>query len=231
MTAQVRSRRDQNSSMGVRGSGADPAAQRAGEVSAWTSVALAVLYIPAIAGAFGAPPGPAQQAFFAVAQVLIILTALPLVGVAAALYLCAPAGRRIWGLGGFGFMLLLAGTTIGLHFVELTVARRLPVGSPAGPLFSWEWPGVLYGVEVVAWDLFFGIAMVCAALTLPGHNARWARRLLLASGLLSLAGLVGPALDVMALRTVGIFGYTIVFPVAALVLARLLRKTRAPETD
>jgi hypothetical protein len=190
------------------------------------SIALAVLYGPAIVAAIVAPVGAAKPVFLAVAEVLIILMTIPLVGIAASLYLCAPAERRIWGLPGFGFMLLLAGTTIGVHFVQLTVAGRLPADAIAGPIFGWEWPTLLYGVEVVAWDLFFGVAVVCLALTLPGRTARWTRWFLLASGFLSLAGLAGPALDAMALRTIGIFGYSVVFPVAAVMLARLLGRRR-----
>jgi hypothetical protein len=55
------------------------------------------------------------------------------------------------------------------------VAGRLPVqpGCPAGApaegpagfgyLFNWHWPSVLYGVDIVAWDIFFGPALLFAA--------------------------------------------------------------------
>ena len=209
--------------------GGDPATRRVGEVSAWASVVLGCLYGPAIVAGIIAPDGAAKTALLAAAEVLTLVTAIPLVGVSAALYLCAPARRRIWGLAGFGFMLLLAGTTMSVHFIELTVARHLAASPLTGPMFGWDWPAVAYGLDVVAWDLFLGIALICAALTLPGRTARWACRLLLASGCLSLAGLVGPALDAMGLRAIGIVGYAIVLPVAAVLLARLLHRTRATD--
>ena len=49
--------------------------------------------------------------------------------------------------------------------------------------------------------------------------------MLIASGVLALAGLSGVVLGDMRLRAIGIVGYVGVFPVAALLLAILFRRT------
>lgn len=201
------------------------AVRRVGGVSAWIVVVLGALYVPTLGIGFVAGGGlsrPLTDPYLAVAEMLIVLMAPPLVVLAASVLLLAPPARRIWGLCGVGFMLLTVGTTVSVHLVELVVARRLQHGVPRGPTFGWDWPGVLYAVDVTAWDLFFGLAILAMALTLTGRAWRAARLLLVLAASLSLLGLVGPALDVIGLRMIGVVGYAIVFPIAAAVLGRRL---------
>ena len=196
---------------------------RLGAWAAWVMVALAALYVPTLALGFialGNFSDPLRDPFLGVAEVLIILMGPALVALVAAIYLGAAPGRKIFGLVAFGCMLLAAGITVTVHFVELTVARRLGDGTLTGPTFGWRWPSVLYGVDVVAWDLFFGISLLCAAAVFPGRAHRFVRVGLLIAGALSVIGLVGPISDQFGLRTIGIFGYAVVFPVACVALAR-----------
>ena len=53
-----------------------------------------------------------------------------------------------------------------------------------------------------------------------GHRYRAARWGLLMSAVLCLAGLIGPVIDVMAWRGVGILGYVVVFPITCVALSR-----------
>jgi hypothetical protein len=53
------------------------------------------------------------------------------------------------------------------------------------------------------------------------------RQLLIASGVLVIAGLIGPAVGDMRWRLIGVFGYGIVFPIACIMIGLVLK--RPPE--
>jgi hypothetical protein len=85
----------------------------------------------------------------------------------------------------------------------------------------------VYALDILAWDVFFALAVLFAAPVFSGSTlARWIRWLLVLSGVLALAGLIGVATADMGLRNIGILGYSGVFPVAALLLAVLFHRTR-----
>jgi hypothetical protein len=89
-------------------------------------------------------------------------------------------------------------------------------------LDEFTWPSPLYAVEVVAWNLFFALSLLCAAFVFTGPGkARFVRWSFAASGLLTLAGLAGPAAGAAEWRIIGVLGYGLLFPVACLVLGRI----------
>jgi hypothetical protein len=79
-------------------------------------------------------------------------------------------------------------------------------------------------IDIVAWDIFFGLALLFAAPAFARGSK--ARAGLIASGSLCLIGLVGPFANVLGLRAIGIFGYTIVFALTCLPLSRAFVSTR-----
>lgn len=93
-------------------------------------------------------------------------------------------------------------------------------------LLSFTWPSVVYALDILAWDVFFALAVLLAAPVFRGGTHSGAiRATLVVSGVLSLAGLVGVAMGDMQVRNIGIGGYAVVFPVAAFLLARLFRQS------
>jgi hypothetical protein len=98
-------------------------------------------------------------------------------------------------------------------------------------LLSWNWPSVVFALDIASWDFFFGFALVLAAAAFPGPGLpRLVRRGLLLSGALSLFGLVGAATGNMGVRDIGIVGYAVVLPVVLLVMARLFAATPVRQT-
>ena len=92
----------------------------------------------------------------------------------------------------------------------------------------WRWPQVGFALDLLAWDVFFGLAMLCGAQALAGDpRATAAHGAMRASGALCLLGTLGPASDDLRLQYAGILGYAFVFPIACLLLARWLG--RAPD--
>jgi hypothetical protein len=122
-----------------------------------------------------------------------------------------------------GWMLAMAVVTMTMHFVELTVVRRIQPDTVPGfaRLFNFEWPSMLYGVDIAAWDIFLGLSLLLAVPVFAGRQHVAVRVGLLASGALCLAGLVGPAIGDLKWRGIGIFGYAVVFPITCLLLSRV----------
>ena len=130
------------------------------------------------------------------------------------------------------FMGLLTGLTCSVHFVILTVSHQAEfAGQSWLPLIlSFKWLSVTYALDILAWDVFFALAVLSAAPVFSGSRlARSIRLLMIISGALALGGLSGVILDDAQFRNIGIVGYAGVFPVAALLLTILFYRARSQE--
>jgi hypothetical protein len=93
--------------------------------------------------------------------------------------------------------------------------------------FAFTWPSVFYALDILAWDIFFALAMLFAAPVFTGGRLEtWIRRLMTASGILSLAGLIGVPLADMQVRLIGVVGYAALPPLIFLLVALLFRRGR-----
>jgi hypothetical protein len=134
-------------------------------------------------------------------------------------------------------MALLTVITCSVHFVILTVSHQADVvGQSWLPLvLSFKWLSITYTLDVLAWDVFFALAALSVAPVFSGSRlARSIRLLMIASGALSLGGLSGVFVNNSSFRSIGIIGYAVVFPVAALLLAVLFYRTKnlpGPDDD
>jgi hypothetical protein len=143
-----------------------------------------------------------------------------MVVIMAAIHDYATVNRKVYGVIALAFTILFAGTTSAVHFVELTAGRQLGSGGIV-------WPSPVYALELLAWNLFLGLALLFAAPIFDGGGPeRGVRRGLLISGVLCVAGIVGPVIGNMRLQLVGVLGYAGVLPVVCFMLARLFRSDR-----
>src|SRR5215217_109661 len=120
------------------------------------------------------------------------------------------------------FMGLLAGVTCSLHFVILTLSRQPEFTAQLWlPLvLSFNWPSVAYALDILGWDVFFALSMLFAApIFRSSRLTAWIRVLMIASGVLALAGLSGVMVGDMQIRNIGIVGYVGVFLIVAALLA------------
>lgn len=196
-----------------------------GERSAW---AVATLYVIYIANLFagGVVQGVPREPYLAVAEILSIVGALLQVILFGAIYECSPLDRKTLSLIAFGLMLAVASLTSTVHFVQLTVGRQIDViATPElARVFGWEWPSLLYAIELAAWHLFFGLSLLFAASAFAGRGKEATVRVgLLITGLLCLVGLVGPAVGHLNWRMIGAFAYGILFPIICVVIALVFR--------
>ena len=192
-------------------------------------VAYAVTMVAGFA-AMGNLSKPLEDPYLAIMEVLILVMAPILVLLAVVIHACAPEGTKTYSMTAVGWMLLLAGFTMTVHLVQLTVVRRIDPSAIHGfqYLFNWHWPSVLYGVDVVAWDIFFALALLFAAPVFhaAGHVA--VRNGLLIAGAMCLVGIIGPAVNHIALRQIGIIGYAIVWPIVCVPLSKAFRQGGLP---
>jgi hypothetical protein len=193
----------------------------------WSSVALVAVGVGyALALAAGITRHglhePIVDPVLAVMEVLTLLSAPAIVTLMAAIHARAAPSRKVYGLAALAFGTLCAGTTSVVHFLELTSSRP-----PAGG--GLVWPSRLYAAELLAWDVFLGLALVCAALAFDRNGAeRIQRRALWICGALCLAGTVGPAVGDMRIQWIGITGYAVVLPVVSFLLARSFARSHSP---
>ena len=210
-------------------------ARRLGIFSAAATVILLVAYAVTLAmglASLESPQQPIGDPMFTILEVLIISMMPAMVALMVAVHACAPMHTKTLSLTSLVFMSLLAGVTCSLHFMILTLSLQPEfAGQPWQPLvFSFNWPSVAYALDIMGWDVFFALSMLFAAPVFSGSRlAVWIRVLMIASGLLALAGLIGVVVGNMQLRNIGIVGYVGVFLVVAALLGVLFYKATPQE--
>jgi len=175
------------------------------------------------------PQRPIGDPMFSILDVLIIMMMPVMVALMVAVHAWAPSHTKTLSLAALVFMGLLAGVTCSVHFVILTLSRQAAfAGQPWAPLLlSFRWPSVVYALDILAWDFFFPLSMFFAAPVFGGSRLNLSIRvLMIATGVLSLAGLGGVVAGDMQLRNIGIVGYVGVFLVVACLLAVLFSRAR-----
>lgn len=205
----------------------DRLAPRAAGLLALLSLAYALVLVAGLA-TLPSPAHPIQSPWFPLMELLILGIAPAMLAFVASLQGWVPARGRPMALLALAFMGLCTVLTCAVHFVVFTVgdAPRLVAQPWWSQAFSFRWPSVVYALDILAWDLFFGLSALALAGALrevPG--LRLVRGLLLGSGALALVGLAGVPLADMRVRNLGIPGYLLLFPVAALLLARVMSRS------
>jgi hypothetical protein len=210
-------------------------ARSLGIFSAAATVILLVAYaVTLVVGLLSlkSPQEPIGDPMFTILEILIIVMMPAMVALMVAVHAWAPTHAKTLTLTSVVFMGLLAGMTSIVHFCILTLSRQPEFsGQSWVPLvLSFNWPSVVYALDILAWDIFFPLSMLFAAPVFGGSRlAGWIRVLMIASGVLSLAGLSGVVSGDMQLRNIGIVGYVGVFLVVATLLAVLFYRTTSKE--
>lgn len=170
---------------------------------------------------------PIGDPYFSILELLIVLMAPLIVIVMIAVHAYAFPEAKAYSLTALAFMIIMAGITCSVHFVILTVSRQIESAEfPWVSLFfSFQWPSVVYTMDILAWDFFFALSILSAAPVFKrGQLEKTVRILMIASGVLSLAGLIGVPLANMNVRNIGILGYVgislFVFPLLGIIFGR-----------
>lgn len=200
---------------------ADP--RTANRIGVWAATALGVVgvgyaVVTTVGMVQAGLTAPIVDPVLAIMELLTLLSAPLIVVLLAAVHSWAPERRATHSLIALCFGVLMAGLTSSVHFVNLTAGRQ------SGRLVL-VWPSVPYAVELLAWDVFLGLALVFAAAVFIGRGrARAVRWGLGTSGALCLLGSVGPLLGDMTVQRLGMAGYGIGLPVSCFLLAGFFRQ-------
>lgn len=194
---------------------------KAGELVAYLLFGIGMLYLAVTLMGFLSLPSPNEpipDPYFSLMEILIILMAPLLILLCVVIHAYADASKKPLSLASLLFMTIAAAVTACVHYVRLYASEDM-VHNYAW-FFSFEWPSVIYALDIVAWDFFFALALLLNSriFTETRKLVRLIRWLMLLSGSLSLAGLLGPVTANMQIRNIGILGYGIVFPVMSLFL-------------
>jgi hypothetical protein len=207
-----------------------PSARMMGIVSAATVLVVGIVYAIVLGLGFAAlasPDEPIGNPYFTMLEILILLLAPAMVALMAAVHAWAPPQSRALSLVALSFTAMLATITCGVHFSILTLSGQpgFTGHAPAAALLAFQWPSLVYALDILAWDVFFALAMLFAAFVFAGGGINRAIRIGMAvSGVLAFAGLAGLAMGDMTLRDIGIAGYLGAFLVVdALLLILFLR--------
>jgi hypothetical protein len=180
------------------------------------------------------PQDPIGEPMFSILEILIITMMPAMVALMVAVHAWAPARLKPLSLVAIVFMGLVAGITCSLHFAIIAVSHQPEFAEQAWAplLFGFKWPSLAYALDITAWDIFFPISILFAAMVFSGSRlANWIRATMIVSGILSFAGLLGVVYADMQLRDIGIVGYVGVFLVADVMLAFLFYRQEVYETS
>lgn len=202
----------------------------AGQGVAFAAFALMVAYAGVtVAGllALPAPDEPIADPYFTAMEVLILVLAPVLIALMLVIHAWAAPARKSYALAAVVFMAITSAITSVVHFSVLTLSRA-PEFAAYQAMLTFRWPSLAYALDILAWDVFFALAAMCAAMALSGDGlAAWTRRLFMASGAVSAIGLFGVALSDMTVRAIGVVGYALIFPAGIVCFAMLLRRGKA----
>jgi hypothetical protein len=194
---------------------------------AWANFVLFIVYDLIVITGIVMGKGVLIEPYLTIAEVMTLACTPLLILLIVAIHECAPQTAKVFSLTALGWILLLAGSTIIVHFVNLTLWRQVSVQQKMDLVrfLGWEWPSMMYAIELVAWHLFFGLSMFFAGFVFKGNGWEKAVRIaLIATGFLCIFGLIGPLVGDLTWRLIGVFGYGIGFPIACVMIARVFRQ-------
>lgn len=221
----------------MKENGLKPLAQRLGKWAALAQFGLTLIYAVVLGiglSLLQTSTEPIRDPYLSAMEIIILLMAPVLILLMASVHTYAAQEHKVLSMTALVLMGICAGLTSCVHFSVLTfthMSGALAESEWFSFFFSWNWPSVVYVVDILAWDFFFGLSVILAAPIFRGDKpCTSVRRLLLVSGFLSLIGLLGPITGNMAIRMIGVVGYVGVFPWACLLMARVFSRPYSSES-
>ena len=170
------------------------------QLGLWASLILAALgaiYLALLVGYFATqgfvfPPPPFVQT---IGGLVTILSAPAILVIFASIKELAPPEKAAYATAGFGFAILFVAMVSINRFVQLTVVRLSPPGTPSADLarfLPYSTDSVMFSLEILGWGFFLSLAMLFIAPLFSGARLQLAIRwLLTAFGLFSLMSVIG----------------------------------------
>lgn len=186
-----------------------------GKIIAWSVASIILIYLITLVLGMLSLKSPQDQIgnpYFTILEVLIIILAPLMVITLTTVHIYASCEHKIYSLIALIFISIMTCITCSLHFVILTLSHQTEFENldSAHLFFSFQWPSVVYTLDILAWDVFFALSMLFASAVFRKKGVeRLLRNFLIISGVISLIGLIGIPLNNMQVRNIGIIGYTV----------------------
>lgn len=166
-----------------------------------------------------------SESFLIVFQLIMLLSAPPLVVLMAAVHSYAPRDSRVYSLAALAFTILFAAITSGNRFIQLTVVRQIGVAQLPSYLHPNAWPAAPLALDILAWGPFLGLALLFASRVFSGGGLQTSLRVSMTlGGAFCVAGALGPALGDMRLALIGVVGWVFGIFIACALLAILFAR-------
>ena len=141
----------------------------------------------------------------------------------------APEDKKMLSQLGFSFAIVCAAVLSIHYYIQLTVVQQgilnnelaglWQFSAPNPHSFFWTFAALGYG--------FMGIALLCAAPIFAAKTDRAIKWLFIANGIIGVGFLIGNALGIFMVNILASFIWGVLFPIAALLLAKKFRKIQA----
>jgi len=209
-----------------------PSAYRTiGQTACWMVFVLGVFYaVITTIGLFSleSPQHSIGNPYFTIMEILSILIALLMAVSLVAMHYSAAPDDKFYSLTALILMFITTAITSCVHFLILSLSYTTEVVQESNFLFffSFRWPSVVYVLDILAWDFFFGLSMLFLVPVFKKTRLeKNLKTVLLVSGILSLIGLIGVPLQNMQIRNIGIIGYAVAGPIAFLLMGKILGRS------
>ena len=198
-------------------------ARTLGVSAAWMGFAVSEVYA-IVSGIAYVSQGAAVESgpFLSIMGLLVVLMGPFLVLSMVAVHAYAAPNNKPYSLAALAFMIACVTITTCINFLLLVVNSQPDLFSESfRTLFlPCKWPAPAFILDNFVWDWFFGISMLLAAPIFGGSTLKTALRfVMIASGVLCLAGLVWLAFSPEQAIIIGILGWGAAGPIVFLLLA------------
>lgn len=206
-----------------------------GQTTSFSVFLLGVIYLIITVLGFLSLKSPQEQIpdpFFTIMEIMSILISLSMaISLTALFFVQTSKTKKMIGLVSLLLMYLVTCITSCVHFVVLSFRSSSSISMSQYETFlSFQWPSVVYALDILAWDWFYALSILFAAFLFgQDRMGKVIRILLIISAVLSLVGLLGVPLENMNIRNIGIIGYAVIGPFTFLLIGRTFNKYKKEE--
>jgi hypothetical protein len=139
----------------------------------------------------------------------------------------APESKKLLSQLGFSFALICAAILSIHYYIQLTVVQQGLLNNELAGLWQFATPNPhsLFWTFAALGYGFMGIALICAAPVFSEKSDRAIKWLFVANGVIGIAFLIGNALGIFMVNIFASFIWGVLFPIAAILLAKKFHAT------
>ncbi|MCX6649312.1 MAG: hypothetical protein NTV61_07990 [Candidatus Bathyarchaeota archaeon] len=130
---------------------------------------------------------------------------------------------------GLSFAIICAAILSIHYYIQLTVVRQGLLSNETAGLWQFAAPNphsFFWSLAALGYG-FMGLALLCVAPVFAGKSERALKWLFVANGFVGIGFLIGNGLDIFVVNILASFVWGILFPISAIMMARIFRNSKA----